>query len=157
MIEEKALVSSVDGEQIRVKAFGAASCPRCAAGQGCGGGVLARLLKRRDAEVMVAGNLDGLRIGDTVVIGLAESALLRASLWVYLLPVLTMFLLAAVAQTVLGAGDGGVAAAGLTGLAAGFWLTRIYAQTVPLAEFRPQLLRRPSRVEIEACTQTPTR
>lgn len=119
--------------------------------------MLARLLKRRDAEVAVSGSLDGLRVGDVVVIGLAESALLRASLWVYLLPVLAMFALAALAQTVLALADSAVAAWGLAGLALGFWLTRRYAQAAPESEFRPQLLRRPSRVEMDACNQVGAR
>ncbi len=151
MIEEKAIVSSVDAGLIRVRAFGPASCARCAAGQGCGGGLLARLLKRRDAEVEVAGMLEGVSVGDVVVVGLAEAALLRASVWVYLVPVVAMFSLAAFAQAMLGAGDLGVAAFGLAGLAGGFWITGNYARGAQDAEFRPRLLRRPSRSETEVC------
>jgi len=151
LIEEKAIVASVQSGAIRVKAFGPASCARCAAGQGCGGGLLARLLKRRDAEVAVSGVLEGLSVGEVVVVGLAESALLRASVWVYLVPVLAMFVLGAVAQVVLGANDLTVAGFGLAGLAGGFWITGNYARGAQDAEFRPRLLRRPSLAETEAC------
>ncbi len=113
--------------------------------------MLARLLKRRDAEVEVAGGLEGVSVGEVVIVGLAEAALLRASVWVYLVPVVAMFSLGAFAQGVLGTGDLGSAGFGLVGLAGGFWITGRYARGAQDAEFRPRLLRRPSRSETEAC------
>ncbi len=143
MIEERAIVSRVGDGAVWVKPFGVESCPRCAEGQGCGGGVLGRLVGRTRPEVQVGCDIAGLRTGDTVIVGVDESALMQASLWVYLVPLVGMFAAGAFAHTLLQAHDLLVAAFGLTGLVGGFTVTRIVARNAgAAARFRPVLLRR---------------
>ncbi|MFP5304465.1 MAG: SoxR reducing system RseC family protein [Gammaproteobacteria bacterium] len=142
MIEERAIVSRTGDDGIWVRALGPESCPRCAAGRGCGGGVLGRLVSRRRPEIRVNGALAGLRSGDTVVVGVDEGALMRASLWVYLVPLLCMLAAGGVAQLVLQAHDLLVAALGLVGLAGGFALTRLAAGPAQASLYQPTLLRR---------------
>lgn len=126
MIEERAIVSRIDDEgSVWVRPFGPESCPKCAQGQGCGGGVLARLVGRRRPEVRVAGHIGTLQAGDGVIVGVDESALMRASLWIYLVPLTGMFAAGAFAHAVLEAHDILVAAFGLTGLVAGFVATHL--------------------------------
>ncbi|MES0873594.1 SoxR reducing system RseC family protein [Sinimarinibacterium thermocellulolyticum] len=144
MIEERAIVARVDDQgSVWVRPYGVESCPKCARGEGCGGGVLARLLGRRRPEIRVGGRLDGLRAGDAVVVGVEESALMLASLWVYLVPLAGMFLAGAFAHLALKAHDVLVAAFGLTGLVGGFVLTHWAgrrAETV--SRYLPVLVRR---------------
>lgn len=93
-----------------------AACARCAAGRGCGAGLLQRG-RTRLLQVRVA---DGLVLapGDYVRLELAPSHLLRAAWLAYGLPLLALVLSVTVAVG-FGAGDAGVVAAGATGLAAG--------------------------------------
>jgi sigma-E factor negative regulatory protein RseC len=155
MIEERAIVSRVDGEgAVWVRPYGVESCPKCAKGEGCGGGVLARLVGRRRPEVRVGGQLGGLHPGDMVVVGVDESALMRASLWIYLVPLVGMFVTGAFAHTVLRAHDILVAAFGLTGLVGGFVLTHLASRRAAgSALYRPVLLRRLADA-VAACART---
>ena len=64
-----------------------AACPRCAAGRGCGAGLLSGSAKRAVLEVpLPAGS--GLHEGDEVVLTLEPSHLLRAAMLVYGLPLI---------------------------------------------------------------------
>ncbi len=84
-----------------------------------------------------------MRIGDAVVVGIAEDALLRASIWVYLVPFVAMLAAGAFAHIALSAHDLLVAAFALTGLVGGFALTRAAAQRLTESGgFQPVLVRR---------------
>ncbi len=159
MIEERAIVSRIErdnGEdQVWVRAFGAESCPKCAEGRGCGGGALAKLVGRRRPEVQVGGALPQLRVGETVVVGIDDGAIMRASLWVYLVPLLGMFGFGAFAQQILHAHDVLVAGFGLAGLVAGFLLTSVASQRAGVSgNYRPALLRREAGAE-RVCARLP--
>lgn len=145
MIEERAIVSRLTAAEVWVRAYGPESCPRCAEGKGCGGGVLARLVGRRRPEVCVNGQPGDLRPGDTVIVGVDEDVVMRASVWVYLVPLVCMFTAGSFAQLALAAHDLLVAAFGLTGLVGGFLLTHLAGQRAALSpRYRPTLLRRVS-------------
>lgn len=155
MIEERAVVTQAGDDGVWVKALGPESCPRCAEGRGCGGGVLGRLIGSQRPALRVDGRIDGLRSGDTVVVGIDEGALMRASLWVYLVPLLGMFAAGAFAHLVLQAHDVLVAGFGIAGLAAGFALTRRAGQRAEAsASCRPVLLRRDGSAQ-RSCVRTP--
>ena len=102
----------------------AAYCPRCAAGNGCGAGLLAAGSPTRQIEVQ----LDRAQVptvGETVQLLLSPGTLLRAAGLGYGLP-LAGALLGAAAAFVLDAGDAVailLSVAGLaSGVAAGRWL-----------------------------------
>ncbi|WP_169577479.1 SoxR reducing system RseC family protein [Sinimarinibacterium sp. CAU 1509] len=159
MIEERAIVSRIERDQgqerVWVRAFGPESCPKCAEGRGCGGGVLAKLVSRRRPEVQVGGTLPQLQAGETVIVGIDDGAIMRASLWVYLVPLLGMFGFGAFAQQVLHTHDVLVAGFGLTGLVAGFLLTSIASQRAGVSgNYRPSLLRREIGAE-RVCARLP--
>ena len=61
------------------------ACPRCAAGKGCGAGLLSGTQKAAVLEVPLV-ERSGLRVGDEVVLVLKPLYLLRATLLVYGLP-----------------------------------------------------------------------
>lgn len=159
MIEERAIVSRIEqGDsrvQVWVRAFGVESCPKCAEGRGCGGGALAKLVGRRRPEVEVGGTLPQLQVGDTVIVGVDDGAIMRASLWVYLVPLVGMFAAGAFAQQVLQAHDVLVAGFGLAGLVGGFILTAMASQRAALTgHYRPSLLRRDAGSE-RVCARLP--
>jgi len=69
-----------------------AACPRCAAGKGCGAGLLSGTTRPAMLEVSISPNLS-LSEGDEVRLTLEPSHLLRASLLVYGLPLAGIILM----------------------------------------------------------------
>ena len=94
MIVEQATVVEVDQETLLVETIQQSSCGSCAAQKGCGQGVLAKYLSsssyfriRRDSEDRRSFNP-----GDVVELGIDELALVRASIWLYLVPLGAMLI-----------------------------------------------------------------
>lgn len=142
MIEERAIVTSVDGEQVFIQALNMGNCQRCAEGRGCGGGLLGRLARHRQYSIPAATQVKGLQTGDAVVVGIGGDALLRASAIVYLLPLVGMIGLGAFARLMLNAGDLLVAGFSVTGLAAGLLIVHWKSRSLDARHFRPVILRR---------------
>jgi len=141
MIEESGTVVAVHGDSVWVQTIRQSACQSCSARAGCGQRVLARMSGGRASQVLVANGL-GARVGDQVVIGIAEQALMKASLLVYFMPLVFLVLAAVAADQWLGAGEGGSILAGLAGLAAGFGLVALFQRRHSKdATLQPRLLR----------------
>lgn len=93
MLTETGRVVAVDADGFWVETIRRSSCNACGVRQGCGHGLLERLREGQRGLIRVlpgeAGRED-CRMHDHVCIGIPESLLLRASLLVYLLPLLTL-------------------------------------------------------------------
>ncbi len=146
MIEETAFVLSCDGEYSDIETKPQSSCGGCASSGVCGTGVFSKVFGNRQTVVRVVNSIDA-KPGDQVIIGLQESALSRVSLVFYLLPVISMLLLAVLGQelaismgykspdlfAILGGG---------IGLVAGFSFVRIFAKKVENdSRYQPVMLR----------------
>lgn len=143
MLEEQATVLTVESGSVWVEADRQAGCERCEAGQGCGGGLLGRLVKRGSSRVRALTDVEDLQAGDQVVIGLDERLLVRGSLMTYILPLLCMLAAAIFAEQVLRAADLAVAAAGMLGLGVGLLVLRSYTLgLMRRGELQPRILRR---------------
>jgi sigma-E factor negative regulatory protein RseC len=145
MIEEQARVLAVDGDVAWVETQRQSTCGSCAANKGCGTSVLAQVLGRRRTRVRVI-NPIGARVGDQVVLGIEEGALVRGSAALYGLPLLSLIAGALVADWV---GPAGVNAdlrailGGTLGLAAGLWFMRRFADAARYdRRYQPVVLRR---------------
>lgn len=129
MMIERARVVAVEADACWVEAVAQSGCGACASGQGCGGGVIARLRGPRRSHLRVP--LDAtLRpaVDDMVEIGLREHSVLRASALAYLLP-----LGGIMAGAVLGerlAGDAASDAWSMAAAAAGFVLAALGARAL---------------------------
>lgn len=129
MIEESGRVVRTAGESAWVQTERRSSCGSCSARKGCGTGALAGLFGARAHEVEVR-NPIGARPGEEVVLGISESLLVRGSVAVYLVPLLSLVAGAVLAEGLapqLGwaGSDAPAIFGGLAGLAAGFlWLRR---------------------------------
>jgi sigma-E factor negative regulatory protein RseC len=86
----------------------------------------------------------GVELGEQVMVGIEESALVRGSLAVYILPLLTMLVAALVAQALWsGAGELPVVLAGLLGLGGGLGLLALYTRRIRRdPRFQPVVVRR---------------
>lgn len=126
MLEETGVVVAIDNDQAWVQTIRKSACSSCEAKSGCGQGVLARMSDGKANQVLVNNSLD-LAVGDEVLIGIPEDLLIKASLMVYLLPLLAMIVAASATEKWLAPGDGWVALAGGTGLAVGFLMVKWYS------------------------------
>ena len=117
-----ALEASRAAQHAEVEVSAAVVCARCAAGRGCGAGLLGASEKTRRVQARIAAGVD-VREGDAVRIELSHRQLLRASWLVYGLP-----LVAAVVATgtayLFRLDDTYAAVAAVAGLAVGLLVAR---------------------------------
>lgn len=87
MIEENGVVVAVRPGVAVVETRRRATCDACSANRGCGTAVLGKVLGNRRNRVTALDDV-GVGVGDEVALGLGESALVRGSMAVYLVPLL---------------------------------------------------------------------
>jgi sigma-E factor negative regulatory protein RseC len=114
-----------------------AACARCAAGRGCGAGLLQKRRKRL-IRVNVAPGL-ALKVGDPVRLELAPRHLMRAAWLAYGLPLATMLIAVGAASALVDSGNELVAVLfGAGGLFTGTWTgRRILAKDDCLSRIMP--------------------
>lgn len=146
MIEQTAIVVSLQSPFAEVETQRQSSCGSCQAKQGCGTATIARFFPQR-AHRLLALNPIQARPGDRVILGLDDAALRNASLAVYLVPLLGLILGAVVGESLgqrfaIQAGELSSLLGGLFGILAGFFWVRLYGQrrrTDP--KYQPVILR----------------
>lgn len=89
MIEENVVVAKIENGQVWVESKQGSGCSGCQQKAACSTSALSKLIKKRSVAVDSAFQLN---VGDEVIVGIEEGILLRASLMLYLLPLLFMFL-----------------------------------------------------------------
>ena len=120
MLEQNGTVIESDEHTALIETVRLSACGHCSSGDSCGTSVLAGLFNKRGNFVRVDNYLQ-LQPGDRAVLGIAESALLRAALWAYMVPLVVMIAFAMFA-TAAGFSDGYVFIASLVGLFNGLYL-----------------------------------
>lgn len=134
------LESSGPAVLAEVEVDAASSCARCAAGKGCGAGLLAGS-KRRRVRALVADGVE-IREGDEVRIELAPRNLLRASWLVYGVPLTAAVLTAALAY-LLDFGDAAAALVAIAGLVVGLLIAHRRLRAAGcLRDFTPTIVGR---------------
>jgi len=118
------LVTDSRGRRAIVDVDVASACPRCAAGKGCGAGLLTGSNSVRRVEATVSNDI-ALAAGDSVEIALASANLLQAAVIVYGLPLAGGIGFAGLAY-LFALGDAAAALAAVAGLALGLLLSRWY-------------------------------
>lgn len=121
MIEERARVIAVEDGQLLLEAQTQSTCTSCAARQGCGTSVLSRWVGRKFTRFQVPNTVNA-TVGDEVVVGLAEKAMLQGSVLVYLLPLLAMIAAAVLADSLIATDAGARELRVLVSAMAGFGL-----------------------------------
>lgn len=112
MIETPARITRLDGDSAWVVGAAPSSCGACG-GKGCGSSIFARVLHADEPEYRVE-NPIGAEVGDPVVVGLPDGALLSAAVSGYLVPLLLLLLGAGIGQQF--SGELGAITGGLVGL-----------------------------------------
>lgn len=130
MLETRATVIRVEGTEAIVEAEQGGGCGSCGGGKGCSSGKLSQMLCVRPREFRVTNEVNA-RVGDQVLVGVADGLLLRSALILYGLPMLLLFAGALLGASWMAGGeagrDAGAAVGAAAGLAAGFVLARFAA------------------------------
>jgi sigma-E factor negative regulatory protein RseC len=126
MIETRARVVSVASGKAWVEASSQQGCAACQSRSSCSVSGLGKFFSRNKPPVQVACDL-AVQPGDSLVLSVAESDLLRAGLLAYLLPTV-LSVLGAIAATLSGFGDAAAVAAMLAGFATGMVIARVFAR-----------------------------
>lgn len=140
MIHEQARVTAVKGNKVIIQVQKQQGCQSCELSGGCGTSSLGRLLGYR-ASLLTVDNDQQLKIGDKVMVSLAEEKLVSAGLLVYLLPLITLFLFAGLAEVVFASVDGLNVVAALIGLFTGLKLSAWVARHFYSQQFKPVIKR----------------
>lgn len=126
MIEETAIITEKNGTSVMFEIERRTACGLCGQTRGCGNAKLGKLLGHAQQPTQAENPIDA-NVGDHVVVGVEEKVLLRATLYLYVMPLLGLFLGAAAAQyvfqndfyTILGC---------VGGLLLGLYIAKQYAQ-----------------------------
>ena len=85
MIEQQGRVIRLEGDHATVQVGGSMGCSLCDAGRGCGAGIFAGLLRRKNALIRVPNTIEAAP-GQWVTLGIPERVFLRIIARLYLLP-----------------------------------------------------------------------
>jgi len=132
MIEEPAQIVAVEGQWAWLETQRRGSCSGCSARSGCGVSLIEKIAKPR-LERIRALNRAQAKVGDQVIVGIAEQALVRGSATLYLSPLIGLFGGAALAEVLapynsLLATEPSSILFGLAGLGAGLYYLRQYSR-----------------------------
>lgn len=143
MLETRAVVVLVGGRGALVRADQGNGCGQCN-GKGCGTSALSQLFCSKPRQFQVENPINA-NIGDEVIVAVAQGAVLRSISLVYGLPLLMLFIFAALGSWLgsqHGHTDGYAAAGGLLGLIVGFILVKVIATLQARNLSRPYIVRR---------------
>lgn len=153
LLIEQGVVQSLDGGFAYILAQRASGCGGCPSSGSCGTSALAKLFTSHTQSAIKVNNSLQCQVGDTVVLTLDESRLLKHSFMAYGLPLVGLFFLAwASAQITqsLGGSEGLMDVAsiigGLLGLLVGWGVTRWFYQPV-MPELHSVLVRASDTIE----------
>ena len=149
MIEESAMVVAFEGDDVWVETQRQSACGQCAANKGCGTATLAKVLGNKRTRVRVLNpRSTKVSIGDEIVVGIEEQALVRGSLAIYMAPLLALFLSgllgdALAAQLNIARPEIFIIIISLIGLGLGFvWVKRFSRVISSDSRYQPVLLHR---------------
>ncbi|MFW1678438.1 SoxR reducing system RseC family protein [Pontibacter sp. JAM-7] len=142
MIEEHGRVVEVGAAGIWVETTKTSTCAACAAKHGCGQKLLVQASGQKAFVFKVLNPADiTVHVDDSVMVGVEEGALLKATLTTYLLPLL-LLILSAVAAHLFALPEPVTILIALTGLAFGFLAVRFASQLFfRSTQFQPVLTR----------------
>ena len=146
MIEESVKVVAIEEHILVLEAQRQSSCQSCSVQKGCGTSVLSQWLGKKISLFHVENTIDA-QVGDSLLVGIPESRLLTGSLLLYLVPIVGLFVGAALASWQIPESkyhDLWVSLSGVVGLIASFRLSKALLSHIPSEELNPVILRKNS-------------
>lgn len=124
MLYETGLVSDLIGELAVVQTQNQMACASCKVVDTCGNGIVEKYLSGKIFSSEVYNSLNA-KIGDQVILEIPKSSVTKASIIVYLVPLLSFILFASVAS-LFSYSENILILISLAGLALGFAVTKFY-------------------------------
>lgn len=147
LVEGIAQVVALDGNTAWLVPEQGTSCGGCASGSACGAKGIGTTASRLELRRFQLVNDAGFRVGERVVVGIRENALLSASITAYVIPLVALLIAGVLAQWVAGS-DIVTMASMLAGFVLGLWLSRLRAGYLMVrGELAPRFIRRASAGE----------
>ena len=91
MIEEQALVIKASKERVTLEVVRTKPCGLCGQVRGCGNSIWGKIFSHQSGYIETRNDLNA-KLGDIVILGIDESLMLKSSLMLYGVPLLSMFL-----------------------------------------------------------------
>ncbi|MGZ5011497.1 MAG: SoxR reducing system RseC family protein [Methylobacter sp.] len=141
MIEESAVVVKIENHQVWVESGQNSACGACLQKASCSTNAIGSVLKKK--AVPVDSDIQ-LEIGDQVMVAIDESLLLRASLLLYLMPLIALFSGAGVANWLLAdaSADLWIAGSAMLSFLISLWLINKAQGLLILSYARPVVVRK---------------
>lgn len=148
MIEERAVILSLEANESNPDASNIAvleierktACGLCGQTRGCGNSIWGKLFAHRSTAFKANNNINA-SVGQSVIVGINEQALLRSALLLYILPLVTM-LIASILTMQVNDSNGVVMLAALAGLIVGLlWVKGFTASNQYFVMQQPIILR----------------
>ena len=133
MLRETGLVSDLIGELAIVQTQNQMACGSCKVVDTCGNGIIEKYLSGKIFSSKVYNRLNA-KIGDKVILEIPKSSITKASIIVYLVPLLSFILFASVAS-LFSYSENIIILISLAGLAFGFAVTNFYNRKLTNNEF----------------------
>ncbi len=141
-VEGIARVVCLEGSVAWLEPEQTGGCGSCAASSGCGAKGIGTVASRMEIRRFPLANVDGLRVGERIVVGVCDRALIHAALTAYALPLATALGAGGLAEWAMGS-DLATMAATAAGLSAGILAARIGAgRLAARGDLAPHFLRR---------------
>ncbi len=123
MIEEYAIILSLDTQSddsiATLEIERKIACGLCGQTRGCGNSIWGKLFAHKSASFKAQNRINA-KVGDSVVVGINESALLKSALLLYIVPLATMLISAILATQLLYDTNGNAMLGAVVGLVLGF-------------------------------------
>lgn len=143
MIEESAVVVKIANHQVWVESAQNSACGGCLQKASCSASAIGSVLKKKSVPVDCDMQL---KIGDKVTVAIDENLLLRASLLLYLLPLIALFAGAAIANWLLpvdaNAADLWLAGSAVLSFLVSLWLINKAQSLLIMGYARPVVVRK---------------
>lgn len=133
MLTETGVVVGLNGFEALVQTQSRLACRSCAQSKGCGTGVIEEYLSSKTFITPLLNPLNA-KVGDVVKLELPKASLVKASLVVYLLPLLLLMAFSAIASFA-GFSEAYITIIGIAGLACGFLVIKFYNHKITNNEF----------------------
>ncbi|WP_440874388.1 SoxR reducing system RseC family protein [Thalassotalea sp. PLHSN55] len=153
MIEELAVVTEIGTDHVTVESEVKSTCSSCQQVNSCASGQVARAIPQKKLIVKLETSLS-LNIGDKVVIGIVEKALLSTAIQAYLWPLVGLIAFSGVGQyfhsQAIFSHELYALAFGILGGVLGFWVAKVQlAKQARQNNLIPKLLRKACENRIE--------
>lgn len=145
MIEQHAIILATDSKTEQtptatIEVVRKTACGLCGQTQGCGNAFWGKLFAHKSSSFK-AQNMINAQVGQTVIVGIDESAVMKSALILYLLPLVTM-LFGAILASQLVDGDASAILGAVIGLLIGyFWVKAHIAGRAYYHQHQPKILR----------------